>query len=69
MKTPAILFQWSPGFSAQAFRAGISLHSHTLYSREPLDLVYRASRSTKIMGLAGGIGPIGVAMRQAERGC
>ena len=43
MKATRIHFQWSPGFSVETFRTGVSLHSHTLHSREPLDLLYRAA--------------------------
>ncbi|MCU1339351.1 MAG: hypothetical protein JWO19_4932 [Bryobacterales bacterium] len=39
-----IHFQWSPGFSVESFCAGVSLHSHTLHSREPLDFFYRAAK-------------------------
>lgn len=41
-----IHFQWSPDFSLAGFRAGASLHSHTLRSREPLALLYRAARGS-----------------------
>jgi hypothetical protein len=44
MKATRIHFQWSPGFSAESFRSGVSLHSHTLHSREPLDFFYRAAK-------------------------
>jgi hypothetical protein len=44
MKATRIHFQWSPGFSVESFRAGVSLHSHTLHSREPLDFFYRGAK-------------------------
>ena len=43
MKATRIHFQWSPGFSVESFPTGVSLHSHTLHSREPLDLLYRVA--------------------------
>src|ERR1700746_942655 len=49
MKATRIHFQWSPGFSVEPFRAGVSLHSHTLHSREPLDFLYRAANHSWIL--------------------
>ena len=49
MRATRIHFQWSPGFSAESFRAGVSLHSHTLHSREPLDLLYRAANHSWLL--------------------
>ena len=43
MRATRIHFQWSPDFSVESFRVGVSLHSHTLHSREPLDFLYRAA--------------------------
>ena len=58
MKATRIHFQWSPGFSVEPFRAGVSLHSHTLHSREPLDFLYRAANHSWILRSL---------LRQAER--
>ena len=58
MKATRIHFQWSPGFSADSYRAGVSLHSHTLHSRESLDLIYRAARHSALLRAA---------LRHAER--
>ena len=41
-----ITFQWQQGPSSGSFRTGISLHSHTLYSRESLDFIGRATKNT-----------------------
>ena len=49
MKATRIHFQWSPGFSAESFQAGVSLHSHTLHSREPLDFLYRAANHSWLL--------------------
>lgn len=49
MKASRIHFQWSPGFSVESFQAGVSLHSHTLHSREPLDFLYRAARHSWLL--------------------
>jgi hypothetical protein len=40
-----IHFQWQQN-SVPAFRAGVSLHSHTLHSRESLDFIGRATANT-----------------------
>ena len=44
MKSTRIHFQWSAEKPQARFRTGVSLHSHTLHSREPLDFLYRISR-------------------------
>jgi hypothetical protein len=49
MKATRIHFQWSPMFSTEAFRTGVSLHSHTLHSREPLDFLYQAASHSWIL--------------------
>ncbi len=58
MKATRIHFQWSPGFSAGSFRVGVSLHSHTLHSREPLDFLYRSASHSRLLR---------VLLRHAER--
>jgi hypothetical protein len=40
-----IHFQWQAK-SVPLFRKGVSLHSHTLHSRESLDFIGRATRNT-----------------------
>jgi hypothetical protein len=49
MRATRIHFQWSPGFSVGSFQAGVSLHSHTLHSREPLDFLYRAAKHSWLL--------------------
>ncbi len=44
-----ICSQWSPDFSLAGFRAGVSLHSHTLHSREPLDFLYRLAHQSRFL--------------------
>jgi len=39
-----IHFQWSTEKPQARFGTGVSLHSHTLHSREPLDFIYRIAR-------------------------
>lgn len=39
-------FHWQERTVASRFRTGVSLHSHTLHSRESLDFVGRATRNT-----------------------
>jgi len=43
MSGTRIHFQWSPGAAVDRFATGVSLHSHTLHSRESLDFFYRAA--------------------------
>lgn len=52
MKATRIHLQWSPGFSAESYGAGVSLHSHTLHSRESLDLFYRAAGHSALLRMA-----------------
>jgi hypothetical protein len=49
MRATRIHFQWSPDFSVESFRVGVSLHSHTLHSREPLDFLYRAANHSWLL--------------------
>ena len=44
MKRMRIHFQWSAEKPQARFDTGVSLHSHTLHSREPLDFFYRIAR-------------------------
>jgi hypothetical protein len=44
MKDSAIHLEWREA-SVRQFRTGVSLHSHTLYSQETLDFIYRLARS------------------------
>lgn len=39
-----IHFQWSAEQPPARFKTGVSLHSHTLHSREPLDFFYRIAK-------------------------
>ena len=48
--------EWS-GAPARSFQTGVSLHSHTLHSREPLSFLYR---------LAERIGPLCGALKRSE---
>ena len=57
MRATRIIFQWSPGFSVESFRGGVSLHSHTLHSREPLDFLYRVANHSWLLRIL---------LRQAE---
>lgn len=43
MNQSAIYFEWC-GTPVPRFRTGVSLHSHTLHSRETLDFIYRIAR-------------------------
>jgi hypothetical protein len=52
MKATRIHLQWSPGFSTESYGAGVSLHSHTLHSRESLDLFYRAAGHSALLRAA-----------------
>ncbi|HEY2843426.1 MAG TPA: hypothetical protein VGJ09_07250 [Bryobacteraceae bacterium] len=52
MKATRIHLQWEAGFSAESYRAGVSLHSHTLHSRESLDLLYRAAQHSALLRAA-----------------
>ena len=58
MKATRIHLQWAPGFSAESYGGGVSLHSHTLHSRESLDLFYRATGHSALLRIA---------LRHAER--
>jgi hypothetical protein len=47
-----ILLQWKNAAAAGRFRTGVSLHSHTLHSRESLDFIYRAATHAPILRAA-----------------
>jgi hypothetical protein len=47
-----ILLQWKNAAAAGRFRTGVSLHSHTLHSRESLDFIYRAATHASILRAA-----------------
>ena len=44
MNSTRIHFQWSAEKPQARFGTGVSLHSHTLHSRELLDFIYRIAR-------------------------
>src|SRR5690242_7778739 len=52
MKATRIHCRWSPVFSTDTYSAGVSLHSHTLHSRESLDLIYRAANHSTLLRAA-----------------
>ena len=41
-----VQMQWMPAHSQERFRTGVSLHSHTLHSRESFDFIRRAGLRT-----------------------
>ncbi|MGP0076147.1 MAG: hypothetical protein ACLPWF_29860 [Bryobacteraceae bacterium] len=45
----SIQLQWKDAAAAGRFRTGVSLHSHTLYSRESLDFIYHAATRAPIL--------------------
>ena len=52
MKETRIHFQWSEKRPHARFRAGVSLDSHTLHSRESLDFIYRIAKNCAAVGWA-----------------
>jgi hypothetical protein len=44
-----IHLQWKNAAAAGRFRTGVSLHSHTLHSRESLDFIYRAAARAPLL--------------------
>lgn len=44
-----IQFEWTPSPPGERFRTGVSLHSHTLHSRESFDFIRRAGLRTPII--------------------
>lgn len=53
-----VALQWNADPPRRRFRTGVSLHSHTLHSRECLDFIYKAARRVPVLAAA---------MRQGER--
>ena len=49
MKASRFHFQWSPDANPRRFRTGVSLHSHTLHSKESLDFIYWAARESALL--------------------
>ncbi len=47
-----IHLQWKDPAVINRFRKGVSLHSHTLHSRETLDFIYRAAAQAPILSAA-----------------
>ena len=47
-----IHLQWKEETPAKHFRTGVSLHSHTLHSRESLAFIYRAAAATRVIAAA-----------------
>lgn len=53
-----IALEWTAEPAQRRFRTGVSLHSHTLHSKETLDFVYRIARRAPVLAAA---------VRQGER--
>jgi len=47
-----IHLEWKDGAAARRFRTGVSLHSHTLHSRESLDFIYHAAARIPLLSAA-----------------
>ena len=47
-----IRFQWTKAAARTPFRTGVSLHSHTLHSRESLEFIYRAASHVPLLAAA-----------------
>jgi len=47
-----IHLQWKDAATTGRFRTGVSLHSHTLHSRESLDFIYHAAKRAPILSAA-----------------
>jgi hypothetical protein len=58
MMSSHIHLQWKDASVAGRFRAGVSLHSHTLHSRESLDFIYQAAARAPVLSAV---------IRQGER--
>ncbi len=58
MTSSHIHLQWKDAAAARRFRTGVSLHSHTLHSRESLDFIYQAAAQAPLLSAA---------IRQGER--
>lgn len=46
MKKTSIYLQWRDAGAPDRFATGVSLHSHTLHSKESLDFIYKAARQS-----------------------
>ena len=46
MKATNFHCEWSPSAPPRGFRTGVSLHSHTLHSKESLDFIYKVAQSS-----------------------
>ncbi len=44
MRSTHLHFQWLPDTSCRGFQTGVSLHSHTVHSKESLDFIYKVAR-------------------------
>lgn len=42
-------FQWTGEKSSSRFHTGVSLHSHTLHSRESLDFIYQTAKHSRLL--------------------
>ena len=49
MTSSQIHFAWREGGALRRFRTGVSLHSHTLHSKESLDFVPRMAKAVPII--------------------
>lgn len=49
MISSQVHLQWKEARAAGRFRTGVSLHSHTLHSRETLDFIYRAAAQAPVL--------------------
>src|SRR3977135_2161137 len=47
-----IHLQWNDTHACRQFGTGVSLHSHTLYSKESLDFIYTAARRARVLAMA-----------------
>ena len=52
MKTTRFHFEWAPDKETARFGTGVSLHSHTLHSKESLDFIYNAARHSWLLRAA-----------------
>lgn len=52
MMSSTIHLQWKNAPAAGRFRTGVSLHSHTLHSRESLDFIYHAASRAPLLAAA-----------------
>jgi hypothetical protein len=52
MKATNFYFQWSPDAPPRGFRTGVSLHSHTLHSKESLDFIYKIASHSSVLRYA-----------------